>query len=74
MTKSIILGIQLPLDLVISVPDPHLALTYITCSRDFDLYLGLYLIDKDHTLILVQFHTASDLIFVAYCDLYFMVQ
>ena len=49
-SKSIILGIHLLLDHVISVPDPHLAVTCITWSIDFALYLWLYLIDKHHTL------------------------
>ena len=55
-TKSIILGIHLLLDHVISVPYPHLALTKITWSSDFALYLWLYLIDKHHAL-----DTCSDL-------------
>ena len=60
---------------VISVPDPHLVLTYITLSSDFALYLWLYLIDKHHTLDTFQFHTVSDLIFfIGHCDLNFMVQ
>ena len=73
-TKCIILGIHLLPDHVISVPVPHLALTDITWSSDFPLYLWLYLIYKHHTLD-IQFHIASDLIFfVGNCDLYFMVQ
>ena len=35
---------------VTSVPDPQLALTYITLTSDFALYLWLYPIDKHHTL------------------------
>ena len=49
-SKSIILGIHLLLDHVISVPDPHLAVTFITWSINFALYFWLYLIDKHHTL------------------------
>ena len=37
-------------DQVISVPDLHLALTCITQSIDFALYLKLCVIDKHHTL------------------------
>ena len=73
-TKNIILGGHLLLHHVISVIDPHLALTYITWYRDFALYPWLYLIDKHHIRILVQFHTASDLIFVSHYNLYFMIQ
>ena len=69
-TKSIILGIHLLLDHAISVPDPHLALTYISWSSDFASYLWLYPIDEHHTL-----DTQSDLIlYVGHCDLYFVVQ
>ena len=49
-TKSIIHGIHLLLHHVLSVIDPHLALTYTARSSDFALYLWLYLIDKHHTL------------------------
>ena len=70
-TKSIILGIHLLLDHVISVPDPHLALTYITWSGDFVLYLWLYL-DKHHTLYTCSVsHCKWPHIFIGHCDLYF---
>ena len=48
--KSMILGIYLLRDHAISVPDPHLALIYITWYSDFALYLWLCLIDKHHIL------------------------
>ena len=70
-TKSIIL---------VSVSDPHLALTYMTWSSDFALYMYLWpcLIDKEGIIlwILVQSDIpVNDLIlFVGHCDLHFMVQ
>ena len=33
-------------------------------SSDFALYLWLYLTNRHPTLVLVQFHTASDLLFL----------
>ena len=50
LTHSIILGIHLLLDHVISVLDPHPALTYNTWPSDFALYLCLFPIDKHHAL------------------------
>ena len=34
------------------------------CDLYFALYLWLYLTNRHHTLVLVQFHTAKDLIFL----------
>ena len=49
-------------------------MTYISWSSDFTLYLD-YLIYEYNTLGLSQYDPMFDLkIFVAHCDLYFMVQ
>ena len=75
MTKNIILNIYLLLDYVTSVLDPHMALTYITCSSGFDLYHWLSLIDEHHTLDSCSVsHCERPHIFVDHCDLYFMFQ
>ena len=39
-TESIILGIHFLIDHIISVPDPHLALTYITWSSKLPYISG----------------------------------
>ena len=73
--NSIILCIHLLLHHVISVHDPHLALTYISWSSDLPC-ISDPIIKEDIILwILVRSVTVNDLIlFVGNCDPYLMAQ